>query len=116
MVGGDGVGIQAHVRADLSAARRPTAVFCANDLLALGVLQEMTARRLGRTAVQLLLDETISEGGHQHRQMVFKPELVVREPGLAPPRHQVRRRVRRRVGRWGRRWAAPGPGTAEAAG
>ena len=28
------------------AHRRPTAVFCANDLLALGVLQEMTRRRL----------------------------------------------------------------------
>ena len=30
--------------ADLPAARRPTAVFCGNDLLALGVLQEMTRR------------------------------------------------------------------------
>ena len=33
--------------ADMPAARRPTAVFCANDLLALGVLQEMTARQIG---------------------------------------------------------------------
>lgn len=32
--------------ADLPTASRPTAVFCANDLLALGVLQEMTARRI----------------------------------------------------------------------
>jgi DNA-binding LacI/PurR family transcriptional regulator len=32
--------------ADLPAADRPTAVFCANDLLALGVLQEMTVRGL----------------------------------------------------------------------
>lgn len=32
--------------ADLPAAQRPTAVFCANDLLALGVLQEMTLRGL----------------------------------------------------------------------
>src|SRR5215472_15092898 len=32
--------------AELSAAQRPTAVFCANDLLALGVLQEMTAQRI----------------------------------------------------------------------
>jgi LacI family transcriptional regulator len=31
--------------AALSDKRRPTAVFCANDLLALGVLQEMTKRR-----------------------------------------------------------------------
>src|ERR1700712_333160 len=30
----------------MSAKRRPTAVFCANDLLALGVLQEMTRHRL----------------------------------------------------------------------
>jgi LacI family transcriptional regulator len=32
--------------AETPARRRPTAVFCANDLLALGVLQEMTRRRL----------------------------------------------------------------------
>jgi LacI family transcriptional regulator len=36
----------AGVLADLPAGRRPTAVFCANDLLALGVLQEMTSRRI----------------------------------------------------------------------
>ncbi len=32
--------------AELPAETRPTAVFCANDLLALGVLQEMTAHRI----------------------------------------------------------------------
>jgi LacI family transcriptional regulator len=32
--------------ASIPARRRPTAVFCANDLLALGLLQEMTRRRL----------------------------------------------------------------------
>jgi LacI family transcriptional regulator len=31
---------------DLRAAERPTAAFCANDLLALGLLQEMTQRRV----------------------------------------------------------------------
>jgi LacI family transcriptional regulator len=32
--------------AGLPAGGRPTAVFCANDLLALGVLQEMTTHRI----------------------------------------------------------------------
>jgi LacI family transcriptional regulator len=98
--------------AELPASRRPTAVFCANDLLAMGLLQEMTTRRigvpediaivgyddidfaaaaavpltsvrqprhqLGRTAAQLLLDEALLEGEHQHRQLMFEPELVVR--------------------------------------
>jgi DNA-binding LacI/PurR family transcriptional regulator len=106
--------------ADRPAEARPTAVFCANDLLALGVLQEMTLRglrvptdiaiigyddidfaaaaavplssirqpreQLGRTAAQLLLEEVEEGDGHQHRQVVFQPELVVREStdGLAP--------------------------------
>jgi LacI family transcriptional regulator, galactose operon repressor len=105
--------------ADMPTARRPTAVFCANDLLALGVLQEMTASRirvpeaisiigyddidfaaaaavplssvrqprhqLGRTAAQLLLDEALGEASHQHRQVVFEPELVIRRSSQAPP-------------------------------
>ena len=105
--------------AELPAARRPTAVFCANDLLALGVLQEMTARRirvpesiaivgyddiefaaaaavplssvrqprqqLGRTAARLLLDEALGEVPHQHRQVVFEPELVVRRSSKPRP-------------------------------
>ena len=94
-------------------------VFCANDLLALGVLQEMTAQRirvpedisligyddtdfaaaaavplssvrqprelLGRAAAQLLLDEALGEEVHQHRQVVFEPELVVRRSSQARP-------------------------------
>ena len=40
-------GREAGVRiAEMDKRRRPTAVFCANDLLALGVLQEMTRRNL----------------------------------------------------------------------
>lgn len=97
----------------LPARRRPTAVFCANDLLALGLLQEMTRRRLGvptdlaivgyddidfaaaaavplssvrqpraqlgRAAADLLIDEVERPEAHRHRQVVFEPELVVRE-------------------------------------
>jgi LacI family transcriptional regulator len=115
--------------AELPAETRPTAVFCANDLLALGVLQEMTAHRirvpenvalvgyddidfaaaaavplssvrqprhqLGRSAAQLLIDETLGEQAHQHRQVVFEPELVIRQSSQAPRRRP--RRPRRPV-------------------
>lgn len=101
--------------AGLPASVRPTAAFCANDLVALGLLQtcanlrmrvpedlaiagyddiEFAAaaavpltsvrqprRRLGRTAAELLLAET-TETGHEHRQVVFTPELVVRASTL----------------------------------
>ncbi len=99
--------------ARMSPRARPTAVFCANDLLALGVLQEMTRRdvdvpgdlaivgyddidfataaavplssirqpraQLGHAGAELLIDEVSSPATHQHRQVVFEPELVVRE-------------------------------------
>jgi LacI family transcriptional regulator len=105
--------------AELASRERPTAAFCANDLVALGLLQEMTRRRirvpdelaivgyddiefaaaaavplssvrqprqeLGRMAAQLLLEEALSADGHRHRQVIFKPELEIRQssqPGL----------------------------------
>ncbi|WP_404816368.1 LacI family DNA-binding transcriptional regulator [Streptomyces thermolineatus] len=103
----------------LGAAPRPTAVFCANDLLALGVLQALygagvgvpgevalvgcgdidfaaaaavpltsvrrPARRTGRLAAELLIEET-GEGAaeHEHRRVVLRPELVVRESTGTP--------------------------------
>lgn len=93
--------------------QRPTAVFCANDLLAIGLLQEMIRQglqvpddiaivgyddieyagaaaiplssvrqpreQLGRAAAQLLIEEINDEGTHRHRQVVFEPELIVRD-------------------------------------
>jgi LacI family transcriptional regulator len=99
--------------AEVPASDRPTAVFCANDLLALGLLQEFTLRglrvpqdfaivgyddiefaasaavplssirqpriQLGRAAAEMLLEESADESRHKHRQVVFQPELVVRQ-------------------------------------
>lgn len=101
------------VVADTRPSDRPTAVFCANDLLALGVLQELTQRNIkvpgdvaivgyddidfaaaaavplssvrqprqliGRTAAQLLLDEAVQLDAHRHRQVIFSPELKIRD-------------------------------------
>lgn len=97
--------------AGLPEAARPTAAFCVNDLLALGLLQTCVSlglrvpedlaivgyddiefaaaaavpltsvrqprRRLGRTAAGLLAQET-TDPAHEHRQVVFTPEVVVR--------------------------------------
>ena len=106
--------------AGIPAPQRPTAAFCANDLVALGLLQEMTRhgirvpddlaivgyddiefaaaaavplssvrqprQQLGRTAAQLLLEEALGADGHQHRQVIFQPELEVRRSSQAAPR------------------------------
>ena len=103
--------------AEMSPRQRPTAAFCANDLAALGLLQEMTRRgirvpddiaivgyddiefaaaaavplssvrqprhQIGRTAAQLLLEESLSTDGHQHREVIFQPELEVRRSSQA---------------------------------
>jgi len=105
--------------AGLPPRRRPTAAFCANDLLALGLLQQCVSlglrvpedmaivgyddiefaaaatvpltsvqqprRLLGRTAAELLLDES-SNPQHEHQQILFTPELVVR---ASTRRHQT---------------------------
>jgi LacI family transcriptional regulator len=102
--------------AALTERRRPTAVFCANDLLALGLLQELTRQglrvprdvaivgyddivyaggaaiplssvrqprdQLGRAAAELLIEEINSGGSHRHRQVVFEPELIVRDSSM----------------------------------
>jgi LacI family transcriptional regulator len=97
-----------------SAGNRPDAVFAANDLLALGVLQALNmlgdvrvprdialigyddiafasaavvplssirqpSSLIGYTAVDLLLREAAGGEGFKHEQIVFQPELVVRE-------------------------------------
>jgi LacI family transcriptional regulator len=93
-------------------AHRPTAAFCANDLLAIGLLQscvrlgvavpddlaivgyddiEFAAGAavpltsvvqpralLGRTAAELAIEEAEGRADHEHRQVVYTPELAVR--------------------------------------
>jgi LacI family transcriptional regulator len=97
---------------------RPTALFCQNDIAALGAVRGLRRRGLrvpadmsvvgydnvpfadvldpglttvnqpsydlGRAAADLVLDKT--HAGHVHRQVVFRPSLVVRGSTAPPPR------------------------------
>jgi LacI family transcriptional regulator len=97
----------------IAEGRLPDAVFCANDLLALGMLRGLLqagvrvpqdlsligyddidfasasavslssirqpTHRLGRVATELLLDECDNPDSHAHQQIMFQPELIVRE-------------------------------------
>jgi LacI family transcriptional regulator len=96
----------------LPPSQRPTAIFCANDVMALGALQQLLLagvavpsevavvgyddidfasaaavpltsvrqprEKLGQTATELLIAETVADG-HEHRGVAFVPELMVRE-------------------------------------
>jgi LacI family transcriptional regulator len=110
--------------AGLPASRRPTAAFCCNDLLALGLLQEAVRlglrvpedlaivgyddivfaqaaavpltsvaqprQLMGRTAAEMLIAEARDrQDGHEHRQVVLTPELVVRASSRLRPLNGV---------------------------
>jgi LacI family transcriptional regulator len=107
---------EASVEMLFASEQRPTAVFCANDLLALGLMRGLAKRgiripqdiaivgyddvdfanvlspplttirqpkyELGYKAAQLLLEETQNPEHHAHQQIMFKPELLVRESSV----------------------------------
>lgn len=68
--------------AALPAARRPTAVFCANDLLALGLLQEMTTRRIS-------VPGSLAIVGYD--DVEFAAAAAVPLSSVRQPRHQLGR-------------------------
>ena len=72
----------AAILADLPAEIRPTAVFCANDLLALGVLQEMTSRRIR-------VPDGIAIVGYD--DVDFAAAAAVPLSSVRQPRHQLGR-------------------------
>jgi LacI family transcriptional regulator len=68
----------------LRAGRSRTIDFAAAAAVPLSSVRQ-PRQLLGRTAAQLLLDEALGEEAHQHRQVVFEPELVVRRSSQARP-------------------------------
>jgi LacI family transcriptional regulator len=72
--------------------------------------------QLGRTAAQLLLDEALGQESHQHRQVVFEPELVVRQSSQTRLRQVRQRRAGRPSGAGPSSRAAAGPSSRTAAG
>ncbi|CNE01149.1 LacI family transcriptional regulator [Mycobacterium tuberculosis] len=104
---------QAAAHEVMAMSPRPDGVFCANDLLAIGLVNELTRlgvrvpediavigyddielaasaavplttirqprRELGWEAAELALAEMSEGKAHQHRQIVQRPELVIRE-------------------------------------
>jgi len=68
--------------AEIAADARPTAVFCANDLLALGVLQEMTSHRIR-------VPEGIAIVGYD--DVDFASAAAVPLSSVRQPRHQLGR-------------------------
>ncbi len=104
---------QAAAHAVIAMSPRPDGVFCANDLLAIGLINELTRlgvrvpediavigyddielaasaavplttirqprRALGWEAAELALAEMGEGRSHQHRQVVQRPDLVIRE-------------------------------------
>jgi len=68
--------------AEITADARPTAVFCANDLLALGVLQEMTSHRIR-------VPEGIAIVGYD--DVDFASAAAVPLSSVRQPRHQLGR-------------------------
>ena len=71
--------------AGLPAGARPTAVFCANDLLALGVLQEMTTRRIR-------VPDRVAIVGYD--DVDFAAAAAVPLSSVRQPRHQLGRAIR----------------------
>ena len=107
------------VEALLARAPQPSAVFCANDLLALGVMRGLGQRglkipddialigyddvefasmlspaltsirqpkyQLGHAAAELLLHEINDTEQHQHTQIIYQPELIIRASTQVKP-------------------------------